>query len=72
MPDNWPTAIICTIHKKGDKLSCSIYRGISLLYVCYKVLTNILHRRLVPYTGESLGHYQCGFRKGRFATDYLW
>jgi hypothetical protein len=60
------------IHKKEDKLSFSNYRGISLVHVRYKVFTNILHRRLVPYTGESLGHYQCGLRKGRSSTDYLY
>jgi hypothetical protein len=64
MPEKWHTAIICALHKKGDKLQCHNYRGISLLNVCYKVLTNILHRQLVPYAEESLGDYQCGFRKG--------
>ena len=63
-PENWQTAIMCPIPKKGDKLQCSNYRGISILNVCYKVLTNILHRWLVPYTQEILGDYQCGFRKG--------
>jgi sorting nexin-29 len=42
-----------------------------LLYVCYKVLTNILHTRQVLFAGESLGDYQWGFRNGRSTTDSL-
>jgi len=30
--------------------------------MCYEVLTNILHRQLVPYAEEILD-YQCGFTK---------
>ena len=71
MPDSWRTAIICTIYKKGDKLPCSNYRGISLLYVRYSVLTNILHRRLVPYAEKNLGECECGVRRGRSTTENL-
>jgi sorting nexin-29 len=71
MPENWQPAIICPIHKKGYKLQCSNYRGSFLLNICYKVLTNILPRELVPYAKEILGDYQRGFRKGRSTTDSL-
>jgi hypothetical protein len=72
MPENWQTAIMCPIHKKGDKLLCSICKGIiCLLNLSFKSLTNILHRWLVPYTEEILGDYHCGFRKGRSATNNL-
>jgi sorting nexin-29 len=69
LPEEWHTAIICPIHKKGDKLQCSNYRGISLLNVCFIILTNVLHKRLEPYAEEILGDYQCGFRRGRSTTD---
>ena len=71
MPENWLTANVCPIHKKGDKLQCSNYREISIFNVCYKVLTNILYRRLEPDAEESLRDYQCGFRKGRLIIDNL-
>ena len=64
MAENWKPAIMCPMHKKGDKLQCSNYRGSALLSICYNVLTNILHRQLVPYAKEILRNYQCGFRKG--------
>jgi sorting nexin-29 len=57
--------------QESDKLQCSNYRGISLLNVCYKMLTNTLHKRLEPYSEEILGDYQCGFRRGRSTTGQL-
>jgi len=68
MPENWPTAIMCPIRNKGDKMQCSSCRGTCILNVCYKVLNNILQ---VPYSEEILGEYQHGFRKGWLTTDNL-
>jgi hypothetical protein len=38
MLERWQTAIICPIHKKGDKLPCSNYTAISLLKDVLKFL----------------------------------
>jgi len=57
------------IYKKGDKTKCTNYRGIALLNVSYKVLSNILYEKLNVYAEEILGDYQCGFRIGRSTTD---
>jgi len=43
------------ILKKGDKTDCNNYRGISLLPTMYKVLSNILLSRLIPYAEEVTG-----------------
>ena len=63
MPQEWSTAIICPIYKKGDKLECRNYRGISLLDVTYKIFTNLLTRYIEPYVEGLLGDYQCGFQR---------
>lgn len=71
MPSQWQVAVICPIHKKGDKSKCSNYRGISLLSVCYKVFAKILQKRLTPIAENLIGEYQCGFRKNRSTTDQI-
>jgi sorting nexin-29 len=64
-------SIIVPVHKKGDKIDCSNYRGISLLSTSYKILSNILLSRLSPYIDEIIGDHQCGFRRNRTTTDQI-
>jgi hypothetical protein len=59
------------IHKKGDKKDCNNYRGISLLPTTYKILSNILLSRLVPYAKEIIEDHQCGFRRNRSTIDHI-
>jgi hypothetical protein len=61
LPHQWKESIVLPIHKKGDKTYCGNYRGISLLSTSYKILSNILLSRLIPYADEIIGNHQCGF-----------
>jgi hypothetical protein len=58
LPQQWKESIVVPIHKKGDKTDCSDYRGISLLSTSYKILSNILLSRLIPYADEIIGDHQ--------------
>jgi sorting nexin-29 len=63
----WKESLVLPIHKKGDKTECSSYRGI-LLPASYKILSNILLSRLIPYAEEIIVDHQCGFRHNRSTT----
>jgi hypothetical protein len=71
LPDQWKESIIVPIHKKGDKTDCTNYRGMSLLSTSYKILSNILLSRLVPYIDEIIGDHQCVFRCNRSTIDQI-
>jgi len=70
LPEEWKESIIIPIHKKGDKRDCNNYRGISLLPTTYKILSNILLSRLIPFGKEIIGDHQCGFRRNRSTIDH--
>jgi hypothetical protein len=63
LSEEWKESNIVPIHKKGDKTDCNNYRGISILSTTYKILSNILLSRLMPYAEEIMGDHQCGFRR---------
>ena len=71
IPKSWNESVIIPLHKKNDKLDCTNYRGISLLQTGYKIFARILYNRLVIYSEEIIGEYQCGFRRNRSTTDHI-
>jgi sorting nexin-29 len=71
MPDEWTIGVICPLHKKGCKLTCSNFRGITLLSSAYKIFSKILSSRLEPHYEDFLHEFQAGFRKGRSTIDQI-
>ncbi|KAJ4429891.1 hypothetical protein ANN_22095 [Periplaneta americana] len=71
VPEQWKESIIVPIFEKGDKTNCGNFRGISLLLTSYKILSNILLRRLAPYVDEIIGDHQCGVRRNRSTIDQI-
>jgi hypothetical protein len=71
LPQQWKESIIVPIYKIGDKTDCNNYQGISPLSTAYKILSNILLARLIPYVNEIIGDPQCGFRLNRSTTDQI-
>jgi hypothetical protein len=69
--EEWNLGIICPIHKKGDVMTCSNYRGIRLLCTTYTIFTNILFKRFVPYVEDVIDDYQCGSHQGRSTSDQM-
>ena len=71
MLDDWKAGLIVSLFKKGDKMKCENYPGITLLNVAYKILSNIILEPLKEYSEEIMGEYQCGFRPQRGTTDQI-
>jgi hypothetical protein len=71
LPEKWKESIIVPIYKKGDKAYCNNYRDIPLLPTTYKILSDVLLSRLIPYAEEITGDYQCGFRRNKSTTDHI-
>lgn len=72
IPEEWKEVIVILIHKKGDKLECSNYRGISLINCAYKIFSKLLLQRLESYTSSFIEEHQAGFIKGRSTTDQIY
>ncbi|XP_055539027.1 uncharacterized protein LOC129726410 [Wyeomyia smithii] len=71
LPEEWMEGVVCPIYKKGDKLECCNYRGISLVNAAYKILSQVLFQRLTPLTRRFVGQYQAGFMGARATTDQI-
>ena len=71
IPDDWNKAIIVPIYKKGNRMDCSNYRGISLLSVPGKVYASIIEKRIRQLTEGKLGENQAGFRRNRGCQDQI-
>lgn len=69
IPNEWKEAVVVPLHKKGDKLTCNNYRGISLLNTTYKVLSKIVLNRLKYFEKDIIDEHQAGFVKGRSTID---
>jgi len=62
IPEEWRTAIVIPIHKKGDRNNPGYCRGISLLNAGYKNLLKIIAKRLTGIAEVLLLEEQNGFR----------
>ena len=63
--------MVIPIHKKGCRLPCSNYRGISLLSVARKWFGKVLNTRLRASTEGRVMEEQGGFRAMRGCIDQV-
>ena len=72
-PDDWRSANVTPIHKKGDRADPSNYRPVSLTSQVCKMLETIVRKQLVEHLKENnlLRDEQHGFREGRSCLTNL-
>ena len=73
MPDEWKSAIIIPVFKKGEPAAVANYRPISLTCVLSKIMERVLSHKLYQYLKEHNVLYaaQHGFVKGRSTGSNL-
>ena len=70
-PDQWATALLVPVYKKGPLTDPANYRGISLLPIMSKIFTKCVSSRMLIWAenNQKLYEEQCGFRKGKSTID---
>lgn len=63
--------LIYPIHKQDDKQICDNYRGIDLVNVTYKVLSEYILSRVKLWAENILSDFQGSFRQNKFTTDQI-
>jgi hypothetical protein len=71
IPHDWEIGVLIPIYKKGDRLDCNNYRGITLLSVVAKTYERILEKRLRREIEEQMTDSQSGFRKGHSIQEHI-
>ena len=73
VPDDWKSANVSPIYKKGPKSSAENYRPVSLTSVCCKVMEAIIKDEIVEHLERNklIRPSQHGFMKGRSCTSNL-
>lgn len=69
--DGITRSVICPIHKKGNKLTSEIHRGISLLCMLCTTFTKILEKRIRLYADKTIDEYREGFWTARSTFEQL-
>lgn len=70
-PKEWSAGIIIPIHKKGDKMKCENYRGITLTSIPGKVFGIIILNRIKACRDVLLRDNQAGFRGSRSCNHQI-
>ena len=71
IPQEWKSANILPIHRKGDKNLISNYRPISLLCLSAKIMERVIQDELLILTRHFLNSVQHGFLSGKSCTTNL-
>ena len=73
IPDEWSTASVAMLFKKGDPANANNYRPICLQSIAYTLFSSLLKQRFLDAGAESrFWKSQFGFRKGCCTEDAIY
>lgn len=70
-PKDWKRSVYVPIPKAGDKMVCSNYRTISLIFHTAKILLKIILKSIESDMERELSTEQAGFRRNRGTRDHI-
>ena len=70
-PEDWRSAIITAMYKKGDKLDPKNYRPISITCILAKCFERIIRDHVLSHVEKHIANGQHGFRNGRSCLSNL-
>ena len=73
LPDDWLSATVSPVFKKGDRCLALNYRPVSLTCVCCKLMEHILVRHMLRHFDDEniISDKRHGFRKGHYWETQL-
>ena len=73
IPEDWKSANITPLHKKGKKDDRKNYRPVSLTSICCKLIEKIIRREINSHMNNNnlYSEHQHGFLEGRSTTSQL-
>jgi hypothetical protein len=54
LPEEWKESVMVLMYRKSYTTGCNNYRSVSLLSTTYRILSNILLSKLIPYAEKLL------------------
>ena len=69
--DEWEKSLLVKMPKKGDTTQCLNWRGVTLLVIASKILSQIVLDRMKSTLDSMLRDEQAGFRRERSCTDKI-
>jgi Reverse transcriptase (RNA-dependent DNA polymerase)/Endonuclease-reverse transcriptase len=74
VPDEWKSANVCALFKKGERTNANNYRPISVTLIIIRTMEHLIQRRFSSFieSRKILSDYQFGFRKQRSTHDAIY
>ena len=71
IPEQWKTAFVTSLHKKGSKKDPLNYRPVSLTCILCKIYEKLIRRHILDFIGDKISTNQHGFVESKSCLSNL-